>query len=156
VIEVSLVLSSIRSGLFSQNETVCSLALEVIERVADLLIKNAFEFGLQVRKINGKKSSIVEVKVPVFKQLQDWIIDPKIAEKPPQKTPSYMRHKTPIRPKAHSDPNSVLRIICSEVLETHPSLTPLVARLLLAIFREVEEIGLPSTLSIACLPSTLE
>jgi hypothetical protein len=67
-----------------------------------------------------------------------------------------MRHKVPVRPKALSDPNSVLRIVCSDVLETHPYLAPLVARLLLAIFREVEETGLPSTLSIAHLPSKLE
>lgn len=45
-VEVALILSSVRCGLFSQNETVCALAMEVIERVADQLYKNAFEFGL--------------------------------------------------------------------------------------------------------------
>jgi len=37
---------------------------------------------LQVRKVNGKKSSISEVKVPVYKLYQDWILDPKITTKP--------------------------------------------------------------------------
>lgn len=93
-VEVSLVLSSVRSGFFSQNELVTSLAIEILERVADQLFNNAFEYGLQVRKINGKKSSISEVKVPVFKQFQDWVLDPKITAQTNYSTaPGYMRHK---------------------------------------------------------------
>lgn len=43
--------------------------MEVIERVADQLYKNAFEFGLQVKKVKSKKSMIIDVKVPIFHQL---------------------------------------------------------------------------------------
>ena len=34
-LEVGLVLSSIRCGFFSQDETVCELAIEVMERVSE-------------------------------------------------------------------------------------------------------------------------
>ena len=53
-VEVALVMSSIRSALFSQNEQVVVMALEIMERVSDMLFINAFESGLQVKK--GKKN----------------------------------------------------------------------------------------------------
>jgi hypothetical protein len=53
--EVNLVLGSVRLGLYSENMTVCSLALEFIERVADLLFEITFEYGLQVKKLKNKK-----------------------------------------------------------------------------------------------------
>jgi hypothetical protein len=42
------------------------LALEVVERTADLLFENGYEFGLQAKKLKNNKTSIVEVKVAVF------------------------------------------------------------------------------------------
>lgn len=75
-VEVALVMSSVRSALFSQNETVVSLALEIIERVSDMLFLNAYEIGLQVKK--GKKNQVTHVKVPIFHQLQQWFITPRI------------------------------------------------------------------------------
>lgn len=75
-VEVSLILSSVRCGFYSQNPVVAELAMEIVERVTDELYRNAFEFGLQVKQ-KGRKNSIVEVRVPVFQQLQDWFIEPK-------------------------------------------------------------------------------
>lgn len=51
------------------------------------------------------------------------------------------------------DPNSALRILCTEVLDTHPQLALQVTRLLLAVFREVE--NTPKSLSIAELPGRM-
>ena len=51
------------------------------------------------------------------------------------------------------DPNSALRILCTEVLETHPQLALQATRLLLAVFREVE--NTPKSLSIADLPGKM-
>ena len=51
------------------------------------------------------------------------------------------------------DPNSALRISCTEVLESHPQLALQATRLLLAVFREVE--NTPKSLSIADLPGKM-
>jgi hypothetical protein len=54
------------------------------------------------------------------------------------------------------DPNSVLRIACTEVLDTHPGLAQEVARLFLAMFRELQDDqdGNPA-LTISALPQKL-
>ena len=68
--------------------------MEVLERIADQLYKNAFEFGLQVKKVRGtKKSMVVDVRVPVFKNMQDWFVQPKKAVLKSTEVPSYMRGK---------------------------------------------------------------
>ena len=41
------------------------------------MYKIHFEYGLLVKKNRGKKSSIIEVKVPIYKQFQEWFIEPK-------------------------------------------------------------------------------
>jgi hypothetical protein len=51
----------------------------------------------------------------------------------------------------------VLRIVCTEVLETHPSLAPEVTRLFLAIFRELHETdpSLPPSYTLAQIPEKM-
>jgi hypothetical protein len=48
-----------------------------------------------------------------------------------------MRKKAVVDNKG--DPNSILRIICAEVLETHPHLSAAATRLILSVFREAEQ-----------------
>ena len=64
-----------------------------------------------------------------------------------------MRKKAEASNKA--DPNSILRIICSEVLETHPSLVMAATKLILSVFREPEGAKSPDSLSLHKLPSLL-
>lgn len=44
--EVSLVLSSIRCGFFSQDSDVCSLSIEVMERICEDFYQKPVELGL--------------------------------------------------------------------------------------------------------------
>jgi len=66
------------------------------------------------------------VKVPVFKQYQEWFIEPK---------KQLTGKKQPSMSGIVGDPNSMLRILSVETLENHPSLAPQMARLIIAVFR---------------------
>jgi hypothetical protein len=90
------------------------------------MYKIHFEYGLSVKKNRGKKSSIIEVKVPIYKQFQEWFIEPK---------KQLTGKRQPPTSHIVGDPNSMLRILSVETLENHPSLAPLLARLILAVFR---------------------
>jgi len=72
-VEVTLVLSSIRCGLYSQNETVCKLTLSILNVIADALYDSKETF-LQQKELpiasSSKKQKINEVlKIPIFRFL---------------------------------------------------------------------------------------
>lgn len=76
-VEVLLVLTSIRCGFFSDNETVCKMASDAMILISDELYNISYEYGIKVKQLKNKKNQIVQVKIPIFRQFQDWFIQPK-------------------------------------------------------------------------------
>ena len=43
----------------------------------------------------------------------------------------------------NADPNSILRILCGETIEIHPTLAKNITKTLLAVFKDIDEPGIP-------------
>lgn len=80
-VEASIVLSSIRCGLYSSNQQIVGLSLNVLTEIAKDLYK-AGEIMLQT-ELPGKKRKINQAqKTPVFRFLQEWFIRSKKTNDP--------------------------------------------------------------------------
>ena len=56
--------------------------------------------------------------------------------------PRYMRDKAQ-KTSENADPNSILRILCGETIEIHPTLAKNITKTLLAVFKDIDEPGIP-------------